>query len=50
MSLGQELGYAVGAYVGSLWVVLPPRVPRFDGRGHLVIGKYFANVWELMRL
>ena len=30
--LGQELEYAVGAEVGSLWVVLPPpAAPRFDG-------------------
>ena len=29
--LGQELEYAVGAKVGSLWVGLPPPAPRFDG-------------------
>ena len=29
--LGHEIVYAVGAYVGSLWVALPPPAPRFDG-------------------
>ena len=28
---GQELEYAVGAQVGSLWAALPPPAPRFDG-------------------